>query len=171
MFQSIKVIGGGAKVTSNFCKLAKCMIFILTTPFSWSGNSKNKTNHPIASNSHPSATENNTLPQMGEGYEVNIINGNIILTKYEAVHPTFVSENYYSSWMLTALIKVQTVSILSNFLLANSDIVYLKDKNPVLPKLIIFQNIVQKFHGSRILALFAVAEGSCCSISDDLSCS
>ena len=37
-----------------------------------------------------------------------------ILIKYEAVHPTAVSENYSSSGMLTTLIKAQTVSILSN---------------------------------------------------------
>ena len=38
----------------------------------------------------------------------------IIVTKYEAVHPTAVSENYSSSGMLKILIKIQTVSILSN---------------------------------------------------------
>ena len=34
---------------------------------------KNKTNHPISSNSHPTATANiaNTLPQNGEGYKTN----------------------------------------------------------------------------------------------------
>ena len=38
----------------------------------------------------------------------------IILTKYEALHPIVVLKNYTSSGMLTLLIKVQTVSILSN---------------------------------------------------------
>ena len=35
-------------------------------------------------------------------------------TKYEAVHRMDVSEDYASSGMLTTLIKVQTLSILSN---------------------------------------------------------
>ena len=41
-------------------------------------------------------------------------NGNIIWIKYEAVHPTVVSENYFSLGILTILIKAQIVSILRN---------------------------------------------------------
>ena len=44
----------------------------------------------------------------------------IILTKYKAVHPTIVSENYSSSGMLIIFIKVQTECILSIILLTNS---------------------------------------------------
>ena len=54
---------------------------------------KNKTNHPISSNSHPSATAK------GGGVR-NQQEHHIILTKYEAVHPTAVSENNSSSGML-----------------------------------------------------------------------
>ena len=53
----------------------------------------------------------------------------LILTKNEAVHPIAVSENHSTSGMLSILIKVQTVSILSNILPANSHILYLKVPN------------------------------------------
>ena len=43
----------------------------------------------------------------------------MILTKYEAVHPTDVSENNSSSGMLKILTKTLTVLYFSNFLLAN----------------------------------------------------
>ena len=55
---------------------------------------KNKTNHPISSNSHPATTANEAIHilKIEGGYKTN---GNIILilTKYEAVLPTVLSEN------------------------------------------------------------------------------
>ena len=39
-----------------------------------------------------------------------------MLTKYVAVHSTTISDNYFSSGMLSILIKAQTVSILSSIL-------------------------------------------------------
>ena len=49
----------------------------------------------------------------------------MILKRYEAVHPTAVSENYSSTGMLTILIEVQTLSIVYvTFFLANSHILY-----------------------------------------------
>ena len=106
---------------------------------------KNKTNHPISSNSHPSATAN-TLPQMkGGGGGGHKTNGNILkkLTKYVAVHQTAVSKNYSSSGMLTNLIKAQTVFILCNIFAGKiTQKLYLKGPNNVFPKLITFQYIV-----------------------------
>ena len=85
-------------------------IFFITREYLWNFGIaniyKNNTNHPILRNSHNSVTASNTLPQMGGGYKTNII-----FTKYEAVHPTAVLENYSSLGMLTILIKVQTLSI------------------------------------------------------------
>ena len=56
---------------------------------------KNKTNHPILSNSHPSATAKYAIfsLKIGGGGLQNQQEHHIILTKYEAVHPTAVSEN------------------------------------------------------------------------------
>ena len=84
----------------------------LTCPkFLW----KNKTNHPISSNSHPSVTANRAILSFKWGEAgLKKTNGNILLTKYEAVHPTVVSENYSSLGMLTISINVQIVSTLSN---------------------------------------------------------
>ena len=68
---------------------------------------------------------------------------------FEAVHPTAISENYSSSRMLKILIKVQTVSILSNiFTGLFTHIISKRTKyyNNVFPKLITFQNIVPQFH-------------------------
>ena len=76
---------------------------------------KNKTNHPISSNRHPSATANKAIHWLkwGGGVNKNLWEHHIItLTKYEVVHPTLVSENNSSSRMRTGLIKVKTVSIL-----------------------------------------------------------
>ena len=56
-------------------------------------NSKNKTNHPISSNIHPSATANkaiHSLKREGGGAQ-HQREHHIILTKNEAVHPTTVS--------------------------------------------------------------------------------
>ena len=94
---------------------------------------KNKTNHPISSNSHPFATTNKAIHffKWGGGGLQNQREQHIILTMIEEVQPTVVSENYSSSGMLTILIKVQRVSILSNILLANSHILYLKGQNNV----------------------------------------
>ena len=65
---------------------------------------KNKTNHPISSNSHPSATANKAMHSLkisgGGGCYKTYGEHHIILTKYEAVHPTAVSENNSSSGML-----------------------------------------------------------------------
>ena len=62
-------------------------------------NKKNKTNHLVSSNSHPSATANKAMHSLkrggGGGYKTNGI-----LTKWEAVHPTAASENNSSSGML-----------------------------------------------------------------------
>ena len=62
----------------------------------------NKTNHPISSNSHPSATvkKSNIQPHNRGGGLQNQQEHHIILTKYEAVHPTAVSEINSSSGML-----------------------------------------------------------------------
>ena len=65
---------------------------------------KNKTNHPISSNSHPSATANKAI------YSLKIAGGGFTkptgtsynFTKYEALHPTAVLENSSSSGMLIA---------------------------------------------------------------------
>ena len=60
----------------------------------------NKTNHPISSNSYPSATAIKAIHSLKIGEGPNQREHHIILTKYEAVHPTAVSENYSSSGML-----------------------------------------------------------------------
>ena len=61
----------------------------------------NKTNHPILSNNHPSATANKATHSLKRGGEVqNQREHHIILRKYEAVHPKAVSENNSSSGML-----------------------------------------------------------------------
>ena len=59
---------------------------------------KNKTNYPISSNSHPSATSNKVQPQ--NKMLQNQREHHIILTYYEAVHPTAVPDNNSSSGML-----------------------------------------------------------------------
>ena len=68
---------------------------------------KNTTNHPISSNSHPSATAYKAIHCLKQREH------NIIWTKYEAVHPTDVSENsywqnqYHSSHALQILTKIE----------------------------------------------------------------
>ena len=55
---------------------------------------KNKTNHPISSNSHPSATANKAIHRLKKGEGVTKPTGtSYILTKYEAMHPMAISEN------------------------------------------------------------------------------
>ena len=72
----------------------------------------NKTNHPISSNSHPLATANKAIHSLKRGRGVKKQREHrIILTKYEAVHPTDVSENNSSSGMLILLIINRTVCI------------------------------------------------------------
>ena len=66
----------------------------------------------------------------------------------KSMHSTDVSKNYSSSGMLIIWIKVQTLSILSKYLLANSHILYLKGQNNRLLELITIQNIVQQLHKS-----------------------
>ena len=69
----------------------------------------NKTNHPISSNNHTSATAKKQYTasiERGGGLQ-NQREHPKILIKYSAA----VSENYSSSGMLTILIKAQTVSI------------------------------------------------------------
>ena len=76
---------------------------------------KNKTNHLTSSNSHLRRLQIKQSSAWNKGWGLqNQQEHLIILTKYE--HPTTVSENYNdsSSGKLTVLIKVQTVSILSN---------------------------------------------------------
>ena len=79
------------------------------------GFSMNKTNHPISSNSHPSAAANKAIHSFkiegGGGVLQNQRKHHIILTKYEAVHPTAVSENNSSSGMLIILTINRTVCI------------------------------------------------------------
>ena len=58
---------------------------------------KNKTNNPISSNNHPSATANIAKHCLKRGGIHNQREHHIILTKCEAVRPTFVSENNSSS--------------------------------------------------------------------------
>ena len=54
---------------------------------------KNKTNHPISSNSNLSATANKAIHGLKSGVGLqNQREHQIILTKYEAMHPTAVSE-------------------------------------------------------------------------------
>ena len=57
---------------------------------------RNKTNQPISSNSHPSATEKYAIfsLKIGGGGVQNQQEHHIILTKYEAVHPTGASMMY-----------------------------------------------------------------------------
>ena len=64
--------------------------------------SKNKTNHPISSNSHPSATANKAIHDLiiGGGGLQNQREHHINLTKYEAVHSMAVSENNSSLGMI-----------------------------------------------------------------------
>ena len=62
----------------------------------------NKTNHQILSNSHPLATANKAIHGL-KIVELGLQNQqehHIILNKYEAKHPTAVSENNSSSEML-----------------------------------------------------------------------
>ena len=68
-------------------------------------NNKNKTNHPISSNSHPSTTANIAINNLIRGGIQNQREHHIIYTKYEAVHPTYVTENNSSSGMLILLAK------------------------------------------------------------------
>ena len=60
---------------------------------------KNKTNHPISSNGHHSATAIHSLKNWGGGLQ-NQREHHIMLTKYEAVHPTAVSENNSSGMLI-----------------------------------------------------------------------
>ena len=63
---------------------------------------KNKTNHPTSRNSHlrwPQMKQYTSKKEEGVGIQ-NQQEHHIILTKYEAVHPTVVSENDSSSGML-----------------------------------------------------------------------
>ena len=72
---------------------------------------QNKTNHPISSNSHPAATANKAIHSLKkEGGFTKQGEHHIILTKYEAVHPTAVSENnssipQVSIWVTTLIIR------------------------------------------------------------------
>ena len=70
---------------------------------------RTRQNHPIWSNSHPSATANE-----GRGMGTNPTETAYDLKTYEAVLPTDDSENYSSGGMLVIWIKVQTVCISSN---------------------------------------------------------
>ena len=61
----------------------------------------NKTNHPISSSSHTPTTANIAIHCLNMGWGLqNQREHNIILTKYEAVHPTAVWENNSSSGIL-----------------------------------------------------------------------
>ena len=60
---------------------------------------KNKSNHPISRNNHPSATANKAIHSRKRG-NTKPTEHHIILTKYEAVDPTAVSKNNSSSGML-----------------------------------------------------------------------
>ena len=55
---------------------------------------RNNSNHPISSNSYPSATANKAIQSLkiGGGGLQNQREHDMILTKYDAVHPTAVSE-------------------------------------------------------------------------------
>ena len=73
----------------------------------------------------------------GGGWLQNRRGYHIILTEYEAVHPTVVSEKYSSSWMLTILIKFKIVFILSIIFAGKfTHIIYIKGQNNIFPKLI-----------------------------------
>ena len=114
---------------------------------------KNKTTDPISSKRHTSATANKAIHclKWGRGLQ-NHWEHHIILTKYDAVHPTVVSEKYSSSGVLQSLIKVQTVSILSNFFAdkyTNLHILYLKWHNDVF----VFTHIISKMTKCRICKL------------------
>ena len=54
---------------------------------------ENNTNHPMSSNSQPSATANKAMHSLKIGGLQNQREHHIILTKYEAVLPTAVSDN------------------------------------------------------------------------------
>ena len=57
-------------------------------------NIKNKTNHPISSKSPHSATTNKTTHSLKKGgWLQNQQEHHVILTEYEAVHPTAISGN------------------------------------------------------------------------------
>ena len=70
--------------------------------------SKNKTHRLLISNNHPLATANKARHCLKWGAGVQNQKGkHIILTKFEAVHPTVVSEYYSSSGMLTIHIMTE----------------------------------------------------------------
>ena len=52
---------------------------------------KNKTNHPMSSNSHPSVTANEVRHRLKWEEEQNQQGHHLIFTKYEALHPIAVS--------------------------------------------------------------------------------
>ena len=54
---------------------------------------KFKKNHPISSKSHPLTTANKAIHNLKRGGLQNQQGHHIILTKYETVNPTAVSEN------------------------------------------------------------------------------
>ena len=107
---------------------------------------KNMTNHPISSNSHLTATANKAKHCLKRGWGLqNQRKHHIIFTKYEAVHPTGVSENYSSSPMLTNNIYFKV-----HFCCQTHTYLNLKGPNNVFPQKLITRllNIVQQFQKS-----------------------
>ena len=80
--------------------LETCRSYFKTSGYKSWLDTKNKTNHPISSNSHPSATLNKTIHSLKIRGVQNQREHHIILTEYEAVHSTAVTENSSSSGML-----------------------------------------------------------------------
>ena len=90
---------------------------------------RDKTNHPMSSNNHPSVNTNKARHYLKSGGGLqNQREHHISLRKDETMHPTVFSENYSSSGMQIILIKVKAVCIL----LANLHILYLKRQYNVI---------------------------------------
>ena len=79
-------------------------------------------------NSYPTETQIKQYTASSERGLQNQREHHIILTKYEVVHPTAVSENYSSLGRFIILVKVQTVCINSN----NFSVRLLIDKIPCM---------------------------------------
>ena len=104
----------GSRVVSVLCCHAAPIAIVLLE-----FGKKNKANHLMSSNSHPTATASVQRGGGGRGYKTKkvVIEFRQICI---AVHPTAISENYTSSAMLIILIKAQTFCILKTILRSTS---------------------------------------------------
>ena len=72
----------------------------------------NKTNHPMLSNSYPSATANKAIHFLKSREVENQREHNLTLTTYETIHPTAISENYSDIYNLQ---YIQSIYNIDNF--------------------------------------------------------